>query len=52
VSENLKNGLFGGENFFSRKKITPQKGSFSKMIKCATVMSQDLFQQGRKATKR
>jgi hypothetical protein len=37
--------------FFQEKKITPQKGSFSKMIKCATVMSQDLFQQGWKATK-
>jgi hypothetical protein len=52
VSENLKNGLFRGDIFFQEIKITPQKGSFTKMIKCATVMSQDLFQQGRKATKR
>jgi hypothetical protein len=52
VSENLKNGLFRGEIFFQEKKIIPQKGSFSKMIKCATVMSQDLFQQEWKATKK
>ncbi len=52
VSDNLKNGLFRGEIFFKKKKITSQKGRFSKMIKCATVMSQDLFQQERKATKR
>ncbi len=52
MSENLKNGLFRGEIFCQEKKITPQKSSFSKMIKCATVMSQDLFQQGWKATKR
>jgi hypothetical protein len=38
--------------FFQEKKNNPQKGSFSKMIKCATVMSQDLFQQGWKATKK
>jgi hypothetical protein len=38
--------------FFQEKKITPQKGRFSKMIKCATVMSQDMFQQERKAKKR
>jgi hypothetical protein len=51
VSENLKNGLFRGEIFFSRKKNHPSEGQFFKNDKCK-VMSQELFQQGRKATKR
>ncbi len=34
-----------------KKIITPQKGSFSKMIKCATVMSQDLFSKSGKLQK-
>jgi hypothetical protein len=37
---------------FRRKKYHLSQGPFFKNDKCATVMSQDLFQQERKATKR
>jgi hypothetical protein len=33
VSENLKNGLFRGEIFFSRKKNHPSEGQFFKSDK-------------------
>jgi hypothetical protein len=54
VSKNLKNGLFRGEIFFSRKKNHPSEGQFFKNDKMCNSygMSQDLFQQGWKATKK